>query len=225
MIEKELWKKWVTNPDEIAESEKIVWMELQQIISDILTELKTNNKIETSFTPSELVHFKKMMTTRNDIADNFGKIADTIDSWGRVNDFLEAIKKFNFTDVNYVYIIVELSIMNMLMDSEIFKTSLLFHLKGIKSHKSTDFTPTLKNFAPNNYNRLEPYINSKFRNSLAHGTWAIENNQIVLFEDAKLVPFEKLELLDFLLKVRRQNILISCLSSVISDKIEKGFFT
>ena len=62
MIEKELWKKWVTNPDEIAESEKIVWMELQQIISDILNELKNNNKIETSFTPSELIHFKKMMT-------------------------------------------------------------------------------------------------------------------------------------------------------------------
>ena len=59
MSEKELWKKWVTNPDEIAESEKIVWMELQQIISDILTELKTNNKIETNFTPSELIHFKK----------------------------------------------------------------------------------------------------------------------------------------------------------------------
>ena len=225
MIEKELWKKWVTNPDEIAESEKIVWMELQQIISDILNELKNNNKIETSFTPSELIHFKKMMTSRNNVADNFGKIADTIDSWERVNDFVNAIKKFNFTDVNYVYIIVELSIMNMLMDSEIFKTMFLFHLKGIKSHESTAFPSIMKNFAPINYKRLKPFINNKFRNSLAHGTWAIENNQIVLFEDAKLVPFEKLELLDFLLKVRRQNILISCLSSVISDKIEKGFFT
>jgi hypothetical protein len=225
MSEKELWKKWVTNPDEIAESEKIVWMELQQIISDILTELKTNNKIETNFTPSELVHFKKMMNTRNDIADNFGKIADTTDSWETSTDFLNAIKKFNFTDVNYVYLIVELSIMNMLMDSETFKTMLLFHLKDIKSHESTAFPSTMKNFAPINYNRLKPYINNKFRNSLAHGTWAIENNQIVLFEDAKLVPFEKLELLDFLLKVRRQNILIGCLSSVISDKIEKGFFT
>jgi len=225
MSEKELWKKWVSNPDEIAESEKIVWMELQQIISDILTELKTHNKIEANFTHSELVHFKKMMNTRNDIAENFGKIADTTDSWERITDFLNAIKKFNFTDVNYVYLIVELSIMNMLMDSEIFKTMFLFYLKGIKSHESTAFPSTMKNFAPINYNRLKPFINNKFRNSLAHGTWAIENNQIVLFEDAKLVPFEKLELLDFLLKVRRQNVLVSCLSSVISDKIEKVFFT
>jgi hypothetical protein len=224
MSDKELWKKWVTNPEEIAESEKIVWIELQQIISDILTELKSKNKIETNFAPSELVHFKKMMNTRNNIADNFGKIADTTDSWEKVKDFIDEIKKFNFTDVNYIYIIVELSIMNIIMDSETFKTLLLFHLKDIRSHKSTEFTSTMKNFAPINYNRLEPYINNKFRNSLAHGTWAIENSQIVLFEDAKLVPFERLELLDFLLKVRRQNILISCLSSVISDKIKKGFF-
>ena len=224
MIEKELWKKYVAKPDEIAESEKIVWMELQQIISDILSELKTNNKIETNFTPSELVHFKKMMNTRNNIAENWGKIADTTDSWEIVTDFVNAIKKFNFTDVDYIYLIVELSIMNIIMDCETFKTLVLFHLRNIKSHKSTDFTSTMKNFAPINYRRLEPYIDNKFRNSLAHGTWAIENNQIVLFEDAKLVPFEKLELLDFLLKVRKQNILISCLSSVISDKIEKGFF-
>jgi hypothetical protein len=225
MIEKELWKKYVAKPDEIAESEKPVWMELQQIISDILTELKTNNKIETNFTPSELVHFKKMMNTRNNIAENWEKIADTTDSWEISTDFVNAIKKFNFTDVDYIYLIVELSIMNILMDSETFKTLLLFHLKDIKSYKSTHFSSAMKNFAPINYSRLEPYINNKFRNSLAHGTWAIENNQIVLFEDAKLVPFEKLELLDFLLKVRRQNILISCLSSVVSDKIEEGFFT
>jgi hypothetical protein len=223
MIE-ELWKKWVANPEEIAESEKVIWLELQQIISDVLTELKGNNKIETNFTSSELVHFKKMMNTRNNIADNFGKIADTTDTWEKVNDFIDAIKKFNFTEVDYIYIIVELSVMNIIMDSETFKTLLLFHLKDIRSHKSTEFTPAMKNFAPISYNRLEPYINNKFRNSLAHGTWAIEDNQIVLFEDAKLVPFERLELLDFLLKVRRQNILISCLSSVISDKKEKGFF-
>ena len=225
MSKEELWKKWVVNPDEIAESEKIVWMELQSIIRDLLNELNVHNKIENNFTPSELVHFKKMLKTRNHVSENFGKIADTTDSWEISTDFLNAIRKFDFTDENYVYLLVELSIMNLITDSETFKTLLLFHLKDINSHKVTDFTRTLKNFAPINYKRLEPYITNKFRNSLAHGTWAIENNQIVLFEDAKLIPFEKLEIVDFLLRVRRQNLLLSCLSSVISDKIEKGFFT
>ena len=225
MSKDELWKKWVTNPDTLIESEKIVWMELQGIISDLLNELKAKNKIENNFTPSELTHLKKMLKNRNYISENFEKIANTTDSWEINTNFVNAIKKFDFTEENYVYMLVELSIMNLINDSETLKTLLLFHLKDIEGYKATDFTAAMKKFAPFNYKRLEPYINSKFRNSLAHGTWAIENNQIVLFEDAELIPFERLEVLDFLLKVRKQNVVFGCISSVISDKIEKGFFS
>ena len=208
MNKDELWKKWITNPESLVKSEKILWIELEGVIIDLLNELKANGKIENSFTPSELTHFKKMLNNRNYISENFEKIANTTDS-----------------DVNYVYMLVELSIMNLINDNETIKNVLLFILKDIKGYKTTNFRSTMREFAPNNYKRLEPYLNSKFRNSLAHGTWAIENNQIVLFEDAKLVPFEKLELLDFLLNVRKQNVVFGCIWSVISDKIEKRFFS
>jgi hypothetical protein len=225
MTKDELWKKWITNPDTLVESEKIVWIELQGIISDLLNELNTKNKIENNFTHSELIHFKKMLKNRNYISENFEKIANTTDSLEINANFVNAIKKFDFTDENYIYMLVELSIMNLINDNETIKTILLFILKDIKGYKATDFSRTMKEFAPLNYKRLEPYLNSKFRNSLAHGTWAIENNQIVLFEDAKLIPFERLEVLDFLLKVRKQNVVFGCIWSVISDRIEKGFFT
>jgi hypothetical protein len=39
MNKEELWKKYIANPDAIGESEKIIWIELQEIFSDILTEL------------------------------------------------------------------------------------------------------------------------------------------------------------------------------------------
>jgi hypothetical protein len=225
MTKDELWRKWIENPNTLVDSEKIVWMELQDIISNLLNELNTKNKIENNFTPSELIHFKKMLKNRNNISENFEKMANTTDSFEINTDFVNTIKKFDFTDVNYIYMLVELSIMNLINDNETIKTVLLFVLKDIKGYKATDFRATMKEFAPINYKRLEPYLNSKFRNSLAHGTWAIENNQIVLFEDAKLVPFERLELLDFLLKVRKQNVVFGCIWSVISDKIEKGFFS
>lgn len=225
MNKDELWKKWITNPESLVKSEKILWIELEGVIIDLLNELKANGKIENSFTPSELTHFKKMLNNRNYISENFEKIANTTDSFEINADFVNAIKKFDFTDVNYVYMLVELSIMNLINDNETIKNVLLFILKDIKGYKTTNFRSTMREFAPNNYKRLEPYLNSKFRNSLAHGTWAIENNQIVLFEDAKLVPFEKLELLDFLLNVRKQNVVFGCIWSVISDKIEKRFFS
>ena len=225
MPEDELWNKWIENPNTLVDSEKIVWLELQGIINDLLNELHTKNKIRKSFTPDELTHLKKMLKNRNYISENFEKIANTTDSLEINANFVGTIRKFNFTDINYVYMLVELSIMNLINDNETIKTVLLFHLKEIKGYKATDFATTMKEFAPINYKRLEPYLNSKFRNSLAHGTWAIENNQIVLFGDAKLIPFEKLEVIDFLLKVREQNVVLGCIWSVISDKIEKGFFS
>lgn len=225
MNKDELWKKWITNPDTLVESEKVVWMELQGITSDLLNELKLKNKIKNKFVASELTHLKKVLKNRNYISENFEKIANTTDSLEINANFVNTLRNFDFTDENYIYLLVELSIMNLINDNELIKTVLLFHLTDIKGYKATDFSTTMKEFAPISYKRLEPYFNGKFRNSLAHGTWAIENNQIILFEDAKLVPFERLELIDFLLEVRKQNVVFGCIWSVISDKIEKGFFS
>jgi hypothetical protein len=113
----------------------------------------------------------------------------------------------------------------MITDIEAFKILLLFHLKDIGKCRAIDFLQILQKYAPINSKRLEPYItNTKIRNSLAHGTWAMENNQIVLFDDANLIPFKKLEIIELIEMVKKQNILIGCLSSVISDKIDKDFF-
>jgi len=75
----------------------------------------------------------------------------------------------------------------------------------------------------NRLERIGPFINNKFRNSLAYGTWAIENQQVVLFENAKLVPFEKLGIGDFLGKVKGQNLLFGYLSSIIFRKNRDEF--
>lgn len=221
----DLWKKWVVNPDQtIGEDEKAVWLELQSIIHDLLMELKSNGKVELSFTKSEIIHVKKLLKNRNELVFNFNRIMDTTDSWEKVKSFVKAIEGFGFNDVNYVYLLVELAILLLITDTETFKTLLLFHLKDV-SHKTSNFVQTMKSYAPKSWVKLEPFINNKFRNSLAHGTWAIENNQVVLFEDAKLIPFEKLELIDFLIKAKGQNLLFACLSSVISEEIVNGFFS
>ena len=220
----ELWKKYISNPDEaIGEDEKKVWMELQCILNDLLLELKNNRKVEINFTKSEINHVKKLLKSRNEVVANFNKIMDTTDTWEKTQSFLQAIREFNFDDVNYVYLIVELAILLMITDTECFKTLLLFHLKDV-NYKASSFLTTMKKDAPKSWKKLKPFIDNKFRNALAHGTWAIEKNHVVLFEDAKLVPFENLDLGNFLGKVKKQNLLFGCLSSVISDKIEKEFF-
>lgn len=221
----ELWKKYISNPDEaIGEDEKKVWMELQCILIDLLLELKNNGKVKLNFTKSEINHVKKLLKSRNEVVANFNKMIDTTDTREKTQGFLQAIKEFDFDDVNYVYLVVELAILLMITDTECFKTLLLFHLKDV-DYRASNFVKTMEKNAPKSWKRLKPFIDNRFRNALAHGTWAIENNHVVLFEDAKLVPFENLDLGNFIGKVKKQNLLFGCLSSVISEKIEKGFFS
>jgi len=66
--------------------------------------------------------------------------------------------------------------------------------------------------------------NFNFRNSLAHGTWAIENKQVVLFDDAKLIPYEKLDLDKFIIKTKSQNIIFVCLANLLVAKKKANFF-
>lgn len=93
------------------------------------------------------------------------------------------------------------------------------------TQKVSKFGDTMKQFAPNSWKKLRPFVNSDFRNSLAHGTWALEGKRIVLFKDAKLVPYEKLSLVDFMIKVKNQNVLFVCLINLLASKKRGGFFT
>jgi hypothetical protein len=79
-------------------------------------------------------------------------------------------------------------------------------------------------FAPKSWQKLMPELDNKFRNALSHGLWTIENKRIVLFEDAKLIPFEKLNLAQFMIRVKTQNVLFACLINVIHKKGKQGFF-
>jgi hypothetical protein len=221
-LEKDDWNKYIINPDAISEEEKKGWFELQTIIRNLLEELKSNNRIETSYTSLEINHLKKLLKNRNYIVQIFNLMEKTTDSLEEADKFIRALREFGFNDVNYIYFLLNVAIQLTITDTETFKTLILFHLKG--DFKASNFPLIMKKFAPVNWEKLEPYINNRFRNALAHGTWAMENNEIVLFDNSKLIPFEKMSLLKFLLETKKQNLMFACLSSTISENIENGFF-
>jgi hypothetical protein len=67
-------------------------------------------------------------------------------------------------------------------------------------------------------------VDNDFRNSLAHGTWAVINKKVVLFKDARLAPYERLNLSDFIIKAKKQNILYSCLVNTIIERTKRDYF-
>jgi hypothetical protein len=119
---------------------------------------------------------------------------------------------------------VQMIAMLTITTTELFKALILYHLRDV-SQKVSAFYEVIGQFAPMTWQKLKPYVDSQFRNSLAHGIWALENKQVVLCDDVELVPFETLSLADFMIKAKNQNVLFTCLIDMLAEKRRANFFT
>jgi hypothetical protein len=215
-------KVQVQNPDALGQKEKELWLRIEPILNKLLEELKANGKIETYHTPSEVNHLIKIIENSNTISNNNNLLIHAHDK-DKASRFLNAMSEFGFNDLGLAHLYLEVGTLLLIQDFECFKILLLFHLKDV-DFRVSNFYETMRKSAPNAWKKLKPELDNKFRNSLSHGLWAIENKEIVLFEDAKLVPFAKLSLAKFIIGVKTQNVLYACLMNVLTKKGKENFF-
>ena len=219
----EYWKL-TASEGVMTEEDSQFWKSIEPLLRELFEELKRNGKIETVFTPLENRHLENIHLNRAAIIRNFNLLAVNTQTTERAKSFFNGIAQFGFKDYNIVQLLIEFSAYSAVIDIEFFKTLILSRLRDV-DFKVSNFKTTMQKSAPIIWKRLKPLLYSDFRNALAHGTWTIENWKIVLFKDAKLIPFEELELRDFLIKTREQCVLCNCLLSVIQDLFEHDFFT
>lgn len=211
----------IVNPEALGLSEKELLLRIEPILDELLEELKANGKIETSFTQSEIEHATSIMENLYVIGKNINLLIHTRDN-NKAERFVKVVSEFGFTDSNIINLYLELSALLLLQDFECFKALLLLALRDV-DFRVSQFYKTMEKFAPKTWEKLRPELDNRFRNSVAHGLWAIENQKIVLFEDAKLIPFEKLDFKDFVIRVKTQNVIFSCYMNLLYKKAKKGF--
>jgi hypothetical protein len=217
------WKQRAMNPEAFGGAEKKLWMEIEPLLFELFDELKDSDKIETVYTLSEIHHIEAIGANLNNVSLSHNVLMDLGGNLERAEDFIKITSQFGYDEPKVTHQLIAISVILSILNTESFKNFVLFHLKDV-NHEASKFSNTMEHFAPMTWRKLRPYVYNKFRNSLAHGSWAIEEKLIVLFDDAKLIPYEKLTLADFIIKTKQQNILYSCLSFVINEEIKKGFF-
>lgn len=218
------WESLALNPDALGQGEKDLYVKIEPILIELLDELKNNGKIEISFIPIEKDHLKNILDNLTQVSMNYNALIHLFDKEEKVKEFLKVSTAYDFDEQKMVNLYVEITVLLCILNTELFKTLLLFHLKNV-NHKASNFGSTMGQFAPVAWTKLKPHVDSTFRNSLAHGTWALEKKQVVLFDDAKLVPYEKLDLSDFIIKAKNQNVLFICLVNTLVAKKRANFFT
>ena len=222
-ITEDIWKNRVLNAEALGEGEKKLYCEIEPILNELLDELKAKGKIKVSFTTDGQQHLKSILDNVEQVSVNHNILIALFDE-PICSKFLTANNEFGVKERNLVNLYIHTGILLCVTTTEVFKALLLYHTKGV-SRKVSKFCETMQQFAPTAWAKLKPHVDNKFRNALAHGTWALENKQVVIFDDAELIPDDPIELKDFMLRIKKQNVLFICLYNVLAERKQANFFT
>lgn len=227
----ENWAQVVWNPDALGNKEKQLWAELEPRIRALLEELKENGHIETVLVKDEVEALRPM----GDKFNEFARLQNTLNHLFEPEvsrRFLAANKEFGITARIVVNIWEASNLLTALLCTELFKLLILFHLKrGLEQdvYKIASFSNTMRRLAPNAWEQLRGYVDNDFRNSIAHGTFAFlrrgAKSIVETYRDATLTVLDSMELHEFMIRTKEQNVLFICGFAVLYDLRMKGWFT
>lgn len=111
----------------------------------------------------------------------------------------------------------------------VFKTSLLFFLKEEQSisRKMTlgQLLNVIENISPAIGTRLKNMIDTRIRNSLAHGTfWFMEGGKVFLASNSYLNVVDEMTLAEFWIEAKKINIISIAFTHILNTKIREGYF-
>jgi hypothetical protein len=215
---------WEQNKDNLGEGEKELWMEIEVVLNDVLDELTGRDKVRVFFTEKEKAHLFFIMENMFLIGQNYNLLINLAKEQERPAKFLKATSEFGFNEENSVNLTIQMAVLSCVIHTEMFKTFFLFHLKNLDDYRASSFNRVMAENAPNTWGRLKPFVDNDFRNSLAHGAWAVINKKVTLFKDSRLIPYERLDLDKFIIKAKKQNVLYSCLVNTIAERTRNDYF-
>jgi len=221
-LDSDSWENKVANPEAFGDAEKQLWKQIEPLLHSVLDELKANGKIETIFIPVDMKALSAALEKLDEVSSACNSLGNMFDNKDQFKRLLGTTSQFNLDEPKLISMYITMQVTIAVLSTELFKILLLFHMKDV-SHDVSKFLTTMQNAAPNNWPQLRPFVDNAFRNALAHGTYAMVHGRIVLFKDAKLEKSDEMELSEFMIRLKKQNVLYACLVNVLVAKKKSGF--
>jgi len=147
-----------------------------------------------------------------------------------IDSFINRNKEYGFTKDVMAFSYYNQIIGMFIIDIEtVLRTSLLFFLKekkGIKKRMELGrLIYTIKKITPKIGNKLDKIVDCNLRNILAHGGILFESiDEVYLMQNAHLENLEKINLVDFMIRVKKQNIVAHAFIEALMEKVRIGYF-
>jgi hypothetical protein len=209
-----------------AKQEEKLWDEAIIIYDELLDELKSKNMIRFMTLPMDRKRLSGIWTNSSEIGKAYNDLLKIFSSTKTAKEFSE---KSGLSETTVVQIfLTNLVGLTLIQYESVFKASLLFFLEednGIRRKSTlTELLNKIEKICPATGLKLKNLIDTDLRNSLAHGTFWIEDKTIVLADTSYLENTEKLSLTEFMIESKKVNVIAHALIYTLTKKINEGFF-
>jgi hypothetical protein len=210
----------------IAKQEKKLWDQAIILYDELLDELKSKNMIRFMTLPMDRNRLSAIWTNSSEIGKAHNALLKIFTSIKTAKEFSE---KSGLSETTVVQIfLTNLVGLTLIQYESVFKTSLLFFLEednGVRRKSTlTELLNKIEKICPTTGLKLKKLIDTDLRNSLAHGTFWVENKTIVLADTSYLQNIKKLSLTEFMIESKKVNVIAHALIYTLIKKINEGFF-
>lgn len=215
---------------ELTSVEESIFNEAREIFLELLDDFRKRNLLRKGAPQEQRLRLAQMWKQSYHLGLAYNKIVNLFKDEEKVKSFASRNRDFGFTENIMAYSYYNQMIGIFIINIEtILRTSLLFFLnekQGLKKRMEIGrLIRTIKKISPQIGRKLEKIVDTNLRNVLAHGgiLFAPEGN-VYLMKNAHLENPDKISLVEFVIRVKKQNIVAHAFIDVLMEKVRSGYF-
>lgn len=202
----------------------------KQVFEELLHDFNARGLLRKGTPHGQRERLGKMWRQSRQFGQAFNTVFKIFDTADRVKAFAARNKVDGVDEEVLTGSFLNQTIGLFLYDIEtVFKTSLIFFLEekqGISKRMELGrLLKAIKSISPNIGSKLEPLIDLELRNALAHGAfWFEAGGEVYLAQNSHLENPKNLKSHEFLIRVKKQNIIAHAFIEVLMEKVKQGYF-
>jgi hypothetical protein len=213
--------------DKLSGAEKPIWDKAYALFEKMLDDFNAKNLLRKGTISVDRARLGQIWEN----SMNFGiAFNDMTRKFSNRESTLAFIEGADLTQTSATYVFLSQLIGTALISSEsVFRTSLLFFLeeeKGITKRMTLgQLLRQIEIISPEIGACLRKMVDTKIRNSLAHGTfWFKKGGKVCLATNSYLEEVEEMPLSEFWIEIKKMNIIAITFIEVLRKKIHANYF-
>lgn len=212
----------------LTSTEKKFWNELTGLFNQLLDDLNLKGLLRRGTPHEDRVRLSHIWRNSGQFAQTYNKFLSLFSSEEHFKSILKQCEPVGLTVEMLTQLYLAELVVLMLLDLELFKTSLLFFLEEKNNIRKNitlgQLLETISSLSPAGA-KIRQKIDTRLRNSIAHGLfWFERGGKVYVADNGYLENIRQISLTELLIISKKHNILVHSFISVLREKINQGYF-